>query len=233
MISKKYFIFFYLLFLIMLPSCIKYYEMSNDEFPQAIEKKDDYTELIQENLKSTRAYVQFATKATFDTLWMSDEMKVAFENVHCNKKGKDENTKDALIRRQLEESKHWISFYVLADVRGKNNTSMTEKDSLWSMYLQVGDKKVSPISIKEVELEPEIQFFFGSRFSNFKSPYLVKFPATDMVGNFYLKEAIGMTLFFSSPNLETKVSWSNEENDKAMKKLEREGWIGEEDRYWS
>ena len=232
MINKKNFIFFYLLLLLVLPSCIKYYEMSNDEFPQAIEKKDDYTELIQENLKSVRAYEQFETKATFDALWMSDEMKVAFENVYCNKRGKDENTKDALIRRQLEESKHWITFYVLTDVRGKNNTSMTEKDSLWSMYLQVGDKKISPISIKEVELEPEIQFFFGSRFSSFKSPYLVKFPATDMAGQFYLKDASGMSLFFSSPLLETKLTWSNEENKKAMEKLEREGMIGEKDRYW-
>ena len=232
MSNKSFSVFFLLFFLFSLPSCVKYYEKSQAEFPQGIEKMDDYTELVQISLKTAKVYNQFETQATFDCLWMSDDMKRAFENVHCSKKGTNEKTKDALLRRELEESKHWITFYVLADVRDRDHVSMTDKNSLWSLYLQFGNKRVQPISIKEVELQPEIQFFFGSKFSKFKTPYLVKFPATGLGGQFYLSSVPEMKMIFSSPSKETRVEWSERENVTAIQKMKREGSIHEKDYYW-
>ncbi|MFH1644449.1 MAG: hypothetical protein ABIA74_04720 [bacterium] len=218
--------------LVFLSSCIKYYKISNQETPQGEHKKNDYTEMIQRNLKSKRVYDQFETKATFDCLWMSDEMKESYVDLSGDKKGKNDDEKDAQMRRQLEEGKHWLSFYVLADIRNKTHSSLTDKESWWSMYLDIDGEKVPPISIKEVELDPEIQQFFGSRFNRFKTPYLVKFPATDIGGKLYLQGGAEMHLIMNSPTKETKLTWSDKEHEKAMKILKWEGMTGEEDYYW-
>lgn len=228
------------LFLILstFSSCIKYFKFSPKEFPQGNDKKA-YKQAIEDNLRSVRVYDEFETKAFFDCLLMSDKAKLAYSEIHCEKKGKNEQAKEALLRRQFEEGKHWITFYLLADIRNKMHLSMTDKNSQWSICLEVDGKKVVPISLKEVEFEPEIQLLFGSKFSAFKTSYLVKFPANDMSGKYYLHEKTTIKMIISSTNKSCSMIWGPEqEKNKEAKEKDKNKAIGservsgEKDYYW-
>lgn len=231
-------IFSLLFILSTFSSCIKYYKFSPKEFPQGEDKKE-YKEAIEENVRSVRVYDQFATKAFFDCLLLSDKAKLVYAEIHCAKKGKNEQAKEALLRRQLEEGKHWITFYLLADIRDKMHISMTDKNSQWSIWLEVEGKKVIPISLKEVELEPEIQFLFGSKFNAFKTAYLIKFPANDMTGKYYLQEETTIKMIISSTSKSCSMTWGPEEEknkegvEKNKNKAVELGKVsGEKDYYW-
>ena len=76
------------------------------------------------------------------------------------------------------------------------------------LYLTLPDgQKIMPISIKEVDLEPEYQFLFGHRFNLFKRAYVVKFAAVDLTGNYYLQNNDSFNLVFSSSYKESFVKW--------------------------
>ena len=204
-----------------LPSCIKYYKLSKTEFPQGKERPLDRTVLFYD-LKSKKVYKQFATMAMFDVLYLSDKVRELYVDLYCKQ---HEGDKNAILRRQLEENKHWISFYILSYIQDETHKSLADKDSIWSLVLRfAGDKQVSPISIEEVDLSPEIKSFFGYRFSRYKRSYLVKFPSKDSSGKFYLDDNSGFTLVSSAVDREVQFSW-----DKPPK-LEK--WKVYEDFYW-
>lgn len=162
---------------LLLPGCVKYYELSTTEFNQGSEVTQK-TLLTKNFVRSIKLYDQFETVASFDALWLSPDVRSSYAKRFCSKRGKDDATLQAIENRQLEETNHWVGFYVLADIRTKHNISLNEKNAAWTFYLTINDKiKVDPISIKEVELEPEYQEIFGHRFNNFKTAYLMKFPA--------------------------------------------------------
>lgn len=178
--KRLMFIVFVILSLVPFSGCIKYYKLAKSEFPQGKDHADKRT-VVANNVRTARIYHEFSTKAIFNTLWLSDETRSSYVDMFCEKRGKDEQTKEAMLRRQLEENKHWITFYVLADIRDRTHVSLTDSYPMWSMYLDVhGGEKVQPISIKEAEVNPEYQFIFGHRFNMFKRAYMVKFPATSL-----------------------------------------------------
>ncbi len=215
--------------LVVLPSCVKYYDFSKEEFPQGKEL-DDHKKAVAENMKRVAVYDQFHTDAIFDALWLSDPVRKAYVDINFQKRGKDEQAKQALLARQLEENKHWITFYVLADVRHKTHVSLTDKNSYWSLFLKLSDgQKVMPISVKEVDLEPEYQALFSYRFNGFKRSYAVRFPTSDLSGKQYLNEDNKFELVFSSPKRESFATWQDEENDTSAKK---EKVLKDEDYYW-
>lgn len=227
MLNKNvFFSSFAILSFILLPGCVKYYDLSKTEFPQG-EKQSDERKVVADNLRTTAIYNQFETKAIFDVLWLSDETRTAFVDINCRKNGKDEQAKNALLRRQLEENKHWITFCVLADVRDKTHLSLTDKDPYWSLYLKLPNgENVRPISIKEVELEPEYQFLFGDRFNAFKRVYMVKFPATNLNGVSYLQDVNKFQMALGSPAKEKELEW-----DLIDKKSKKKVW-NHDDYYW-
>jgi hypothetical protein len=103
------------------------------------------------------------------------------------KRGKDTEVLKAIESRQLEETNHWIGFYLLSDIRIRKHDSLKEKNAAWTFHLTIDDKvTLEPTSIKEVELEPEYQVLFNHRFNNFKTVYLVKFPAYGMESTPYI-----------------------------------------------
>ena len=214
--------------MILFSGCIKYYKLSKTETPQG-KDHPDHREVVFDNVRSQTVNEQFETLAKFDALRLSDEVRKTYVEINAEKRGRDEQSKQALLRRQLEENKHWISFYVLADVRDKTHISLTDKNSLWSLYLKFGDgQKVTPISVKEIDLEPEYQFLFGHRFTHFKRSYEVKFPAVDLTGKAYSQENTDFKLVISSPSKECELTWGDGVG------LYREGKrkYKDEDYYW-
>ncbi len=217
-----------LLIVLTLSGCIKYYKVLKNEFPQG-EDFSPEEDVMRRYVRNTAVYDQFQTLAHFDAMWLSDEMKTTYVGLHGARIGRDEEGRETLLRRQLEENKHWISFYILADIREKNHTSLSEKNASWTFYLELSDgERVQPVSIKEVEIEPEYQYLFGHRFNNHKSSYLIKFPAHDLTGEPYLDQGPVMKLGCCSASKKTTMAWKMLE--KPEKKIKKESL--HEDFYW-
>ncbi len=212
--------------LVLFPGCVKYHKIFKSEFPQGVEQKEP-SAVAGEHLRSCAIYDQFQTLALFDVVWFSDKLKTTYVDMVCKRHGKDNEAREALLRRQLEENKHWITFAFLADIRDKTHVAMSEKDSAWSLYLQLEDgEKVQPVSIKEVELEPEYQIFFGSRFNLFKKAYMIKFPAKPLDGKPYMDRGKTFKMTIASTKKAATVEWSiNAKNSEARVKFH-------EDIYW-
>ncbi len=196
---------------LLLPGCIKYYELSTTEFPQG-DIVTAQSVLADNYIRSVKIYKEFETMALFDFMWLAADVRTYYAERFCAKRGKDLESRKAIESRQLEETNHWIGFYVLADIRMKNQTSLKEKNAAWTMHLLVNDKiKLETLSIKEVELEPEYQVLFGTRFNNFKTVYLVKFPAYDLDGKPYItvpKPSLVLTI--CGPEQEGKAVWNKQ-----------------------
>ena len=188
-----------------MPSCIRYNEVLKKEFHSGEESEVDRN-VGANNIRSVNFQDQYMTQAIFDALWLSPEARSAYIDLYARTRGKDEQFSRGLLRRQLEENKHWISFYVLADVRGRTHAMLSDEDAIWQMYLILpsGDK-VSPVSIKEVELNPEISAFFAQRASHYKVPYLVKFSAKSPSGDPLLSEGDTFKFVFSSIEREAEL----------------------------
>ncbi|MBM3886548.1 hypothetical protein FJ364_01345 [Candidatus Dependentiae bacterium] len=211
---------------LLLPGCIKYYELSKTEFPQGKVVKDQ-TQIAHQYMRSVKIYDEFRTVALFDLLWLSPEVRTYFTNRFCAKRGKDNETRKAIENRQLEETNHWIGFYVLSDIRTREHTSLNEKNAAWTFYLTINNTiKLEPLSIKETELEPEYQALFGSKFNSFKSVYLVKFSAYGLDGKPYItttKPALSLSI--CGTHREGKAEWNIGTTHQTMV-------MNHEDFYW-
>ena len=220
---------------IFLYGCVPYYKLSKSEFPQGKELEISKLGIVQQYLKSATIYKCFTTLAIFDALWLSDDVREAYVALHSQKSGKSQTSREALLNRQLEENKHWISFYVLADIRQEPNSGMSEKSPLWSTYIDLGcNKKIEPESIKEVELDTENIFFFGEKFNSFKTAYLVQFPACDSDGKSFLTDCTVVKLVISSVNKSSELVWNLKDIKDALTKFSKskKKVKNDEDFYW-
>lgn len=214
-LNEKIFLFLTLV-LFLFPSCIKYYKISNIEMHQGHDHEDERNAL-DGNKKTVAIYDQFMTQAIFDVLYLADPVRLAYVDKYCEKTGADLTTKKAMQAREIELNKNWLSFYVLSDIRDKKHVSLTDKKSSWSMYLKFVDgTTVNPISIKEVDLEPEYIYLFGPMFNLFKRCYEVKFPARDLSRNFYITNEESFQLFFSSAYKETALIFNETDNSREL-----------------
>lgn len=213
----------------LLPGCIKYHRTLPTEFPQGQEKQD-YRTVTVDYVKSARVYEQFVTRALFDALWLSDDVRAAYAKLYCGKRGKSAEDTDAFIDRQREENNHWTMFYVLADVRDRQATSLSDKNAPWTFYLKIGDYMTSPLSVKEVDLEPEYQRIFGKQYNLFKTAYLVKFPVRESSGKHKVKPASDVQLVIESVDKSVTLTWPLKKDTSAQKT--RKKVLKDEDFYW-
>lgn len=161
------------LLVVTLPGCKMVVNWAKANFNQA-ENIDTYTDRIKPYLQSLAFYDQLSTQGIFDCLWLSDEVRTAYVDLYSNRHGKTSEQHDMLLRRQLEENKHYIIFYVLSSYE-----VVLGEGSDWSIFLQVGSYNFTPREIKIVDLKPEYKAFFGKRCNKFKVAYTVKFDAQD------------------------------------------------------
>lgn len=222
-----------LLLVLFITGCVPYYKLSKKEFPQG----DDLQatkEIAKNFVKSQSVYDQFTTLAKFDVMWLSDAIRVAYVDLVCQKRGKSQDARDALLNRQLEENRHWISFYVLADIRDDVNSSLTDKNPVWTPYLEIDGTKFEPVTIKEIELEPEYVNLFDGNVNSFKTEYLVSFAAQDLAGKFYLKDHNSLKFVISSVEKMCSVTWDLNKVNKNInqKKCDKKGSKRNIDFYW-
>jgi hypothetical protein len=207
--------------------CIKYHDLVKSEFPQCKTQPDQH-EVAYRYRRSVTVYDVYQTKAIFNALWLSDQVRTAYVDVYGGKRGMDEQAKEEMLKRLLEENKHWLNFYVLAEVGDKTYTSLSEKYAAWTLYVMIdNDKKIMPESIKEVDLEPEYQLMFAKTFNPFKTAYLVKFPLKGELADRYAKGMIkNIQMIVSSTYKERAMVWDMNEIAQTKKVLK------DEDFYW-
>lgn len=126
-------------------------------------------------LQSVSVYDQFTTLAMFDVLWLSDEVRTMYVNMCAYKTCKTDAQRDTILRRQLAENEHYISFFVLS----LYEVPLREKESAWTITLEIDGMCYTPVEVKAVDLSPEYEAIFEKRLTRFKVPYIVQFEAHD------------------------------------------------------
>ncbi len=215
-----------LICMVLLPGCMKYYDVSDSEFPQA-QKEPDHREVKHAYKRTQKVYDQFETKAIFDALWLSDDVRTAYVQMYAKKRGLSAEAKEELLKRQLEENNHWVAFYVLADIREQGAGTLGDAHTAWTMFTSVDKQNLPVESVKEYDLEPEYQLLFGSIGMNFKTCYLVKCALQpNMASKIGQQSFKNLHLTVSSPKHKAVLEWRPEQL-KANKTL-----ISDEDFYW-
>ena len=196
----------------MLGGCSKIIEWGHESFYQG----DDVSfnkELINRYIRAITVYDQITTMAKFDVLWLGDEIRTEYTKFHIHIAGKNEEQYQALLRRQLEENKHFITFYVLSVY----DNSLGDPDSNWHITLCINDIEFAPTEIKVVELAPEYKAFFGDRFNRFRVPYRVIFDAKDLDEVLILREETeSLTLCFRSTQKQVALTWDIDKDNKVI-----------------
>ena len=217
----------------LLTGCAKYHEFINNEVPQA-ERHEASNTTIQKYLRSLTLYEGFETRARFDALWMTDEMRLVHTALHSERVGLNQEEREAFLLRQLEENNHWQSLFMLAEIPDHGHISLTDKNSAWSLYLETETGyRISPESVKEVELSPDIKAMFGHRLTPFKKVFQVRFPAKNLNGEHFFAAGdevqlicagagIRGTLTWVSPSSLSEQRWSD---DYALKPRQKKGML--------
>ncbi|MBX9830826.1 hypothetical protein K2X40_02630 [Candidatus Babeliales bacterium] len=212
--------------LCLFSSCIKYHKVIKSEFPQGNENQD-CREITHNNVRSQKIYNEFKTEALFDVLLLSDQTRTAYVKNFAQRRGKNQEGYQQLLDREFEENKHWVSFYVLAEIRDNSNPSLNEENSYWTLSLQTpSGNRIEPTSIEEVDIEPEYQTFFNHRFTAHKTVYLVKFPQQDLDNKNLINPNDPITLVIASPTKELPLVWDRKDYKKHAELL------SDKDFYW-
>ncbi|MFI5332858.1 MAG: hypothetical protein ACHQVS_02025 [Candidatus Babeliales bacterium] len=186
-----------------LPGCGHVIRWAESNFDQG-EILEPVSKVPRNYLRSAYIHRQFSTVALIDALWLSDEVRTVYAQTYGVKNGKNEQMTKAFLRRQLEENKHFISFYVLTNF----SLNIGDQNNTWAFFLTVGETTVAPNEIRVTELTPEFKAFFGKCYNRFKSIYLVKFNAKTPDGKPLITEdAQTMDLHFRSIEKEAILSW--------------------------
>ncbi|HSW74122.1 MAG TPA: hypothetical protein VLG71_03110 [Candidatus Limnocylindria bacterium] len=186
-----------------LTGCGRILDWTKDSFYQGQDMAQN--KLPRTYTRSIVVYDQFETVGMFDALWLSDEVRMAYTDVWALKFGKNEERKQAFLRRQLEENRHFIMFYVLS----LQNIIINDARGDWSVFLQIDDQNYTPIELTVLEeLDFIYKSFFGPRCNRFKDVYLVKFDARDADENPIITETTkAIRLFFRSTKKQALLEW--------------------------
>jgi len=193
----------HIMLILLLPSCGRVIDWGKRTFVQT-PTIDASVAAAQKYIRSVISYDELTTRANFDVLWLSDDVRTNYANLYALKFGKTEEQRKIFLRRQLEENNHFISFYVLS----LYEHPLGDVNSEWTLFLTIDDKNYSPIEIKTIELAPEYMHIFGKKYNRFKVPYSVKFDAKDINDNFLITpETKNITLYCRSLKAEVTFVW--------------------------
>jgi len=203
-LMKVYTVSIMTILLLLLPGCGRMIDWGTKTFVQAPSLQASVSD-AQKYIRSVTSYDQLTTRARFDVLWLSDDVRTNYTNLFALKFGKTEEQKRTFLRRQLEENNHFISFYVLS----LHEYPLGDHNSEWTLFLTIDDKHYAPIEIKSVELSPEYMYIFGKKYNRFKVPYSVKFDAKDINDQFLVTpETKNITLHCRSLSAEVTFVWN-------------------------
>ena len=204
--------------------CNKIVEWGKENFKQAHRYEQELVKRVKPYIKSTVVYEILATIADFDAMMLTDDVRMAYVDYYGKRHLMSEEKESIMRQRLLNENKYYISFYVLGsqaeNLYPTNKSLFTgeyykmqpllgDKDAEWQVRMQIGKTQYAPDSIRVVDLPTEYQHFFGTRYSQFKSVYLVKFDALDEYDREILPSSKkqDVSLVFTSPRYQGSLEW--------------------------
>ncbi len=210
-----------------LSGCNKLVEWGEQNFAQTKRYSQEFEKVAQSFLRSTFVYTQFTTAATFDAIFLTDQMRMLFVDYHKQFHGLTSEQESIMRQRLLNENKYFVSFYLIGfqkdhlydsgkalftGVYKKYPDFLGSKDAAWNVSMVVGNKTYIPESVRMVDLPMEYRNFFGVRLNQFNSTYLVRFAAQDAQGKqiFDPFKKYTVTLRIKSPIFDSNaMTWKN------------------------
>lgn len=212
--SIKFFVISSFLMILLLPGCNgRLMNWGKATFYQGCDIVIDTT-VADNAIRSVSVYDQLTTRGHFDVLLLTDEVRKLYAHIFTRKQGKNRDQYNSFLRRQWEENKHYVSFYVLTSY----GQPLGDLHSEWGVFLKVGDKEIAPSEVKSIDLSAEYRLLFGKRFNRFKVAYSVKFNRTDLAdfGDDIDQQQVvlgrdTMELVFRSLDKEVVLCWNSSE----------------------
>ncbi len=180
-----------------LTGCNKLIEWGEKNFAQTKRYSQEFEKAAQSFLRSTFVYTEFTTAATFDAIFLTDQMRMLYADYHKQFHDLNAEQTSLLKQRLINENKYFVSFYLIGNqkehlydsgkalftgVYKKFPDFLGSKDAAWSISMMVGNKTYIPESVRIVDLPMEYRNCFGIRLNQFNSTYLVRFAAQDAHG---------------------------------------------------
>lgn len=187
-------ILFFIQFIVFVTGCNKLVDWGKDNFKQADRYEDHVVKHMAPYIRSTVVHDQLSIMADFTALFLTDAARMLYVDYYVQRHTISKEKESVMRQRLLNENKYYISFYIIGsqsenmyiDNRAlftgryyKQQALLGEKDAEWQVSLRVKNREYAADSIRVVELPIEYQHFFGQKYSQFKSIYLVKFDALD------------------------------------------------------
>jgi hypothetical protein len=180
--------------MLFLSGCNKIIDWGKTNFAQTKRYSQEFAKVAQTYLRSTFVYSQFTMAATFDAIFLTDQMRMLYVDYHKHFHGLTAEQEATMRQRLLNENKYFISFYVIGfqkehlydsgkalftGVYQKYTDFLGSKDSNWNISMMVEDKQYFPESVRAVDLPMEYRNCFGIKLNQFNTTYLVRFAVQD------------------------------------------------------
>lgn len=188
--------------IVITSSCKRAVDWASENFNQGTSVTIP-VDTVRPYIKTVAIHNYFSTAAIFDAIWLSDEVRRSYVEVTTNRLGKSTEQSQLLLRRQLEENRHYITFYVLSEY----NIPLADMSD-WHLFLKIDQHIYQPCEIKAIDLSPEYRAFFGSRWSRLKNAYVVRFDAKTVDEQpLLLPSTQEMSLWFNATKKQTALTW--------------------------
>jgi hypothetical protein len=189
--------------ILLLSGCAKLIDWGKQSFNQGTDL-DNNRAFVQQYMRAISVYDQLSTQARFAALWLNDAVRIKYAQLYARSHGSSQEPYQALVRRQLDENKKFITFYVLSFY----DISLGEPDSKWSLFLRINDTTLMPIDIKLTDLPPEYKFFFGKELTSFRNAYRIIFDAKNIEDKCILDASTQLIcLYFRSAHKQMVLQW--------------------------
>jgi hypothetical protein len=189
--------------LVGLSGCGRVVDWGKELLPQGNSFKQNLS-AAREYVHSVTAYDQLSTSATFDVLWLSDEVRSAYVRLFVDRRGKGEEQYATILRRQLEENNFVLAFYVLCPFA----ITLGDADAEWMAFLRINGAQYTPTDVKIVDLAPEYSAIFDKKISRFKQAYIIKFDARDANDTALITSKTSeLSLVFRSLRKDVTLTW--------------------------
>lgn len=214
---------FFIQFIVFVTGCNKVVDWGKENFKQAERYEEAIVKQMAPYLRSVIVYDQFSNIADFSAIFLTDAARMLYVDYYIKRHTISKEKESVIRQRLLNENKYYISFYLIGsqsetayiDNRAlftgryhKHQPLLGEKDAEWQVSLRVKNREYAADSVRVVELPVEYQHFFGSKYSQFKSIYFVKFDALDADDIEILPSGYHtVTLQLTSPQYKSQLVW--------------------------
>ena len=169
--------FLFLIILVLCQGCrafepIERFKASTDPY-----RGSSYKAVLMDWTREARIYKGFDVELIAAATYKSSLFRNAYSNEYARAYKLTEAEKKKLIKDQEDAFAIYNDFVVTAYVPDKKHNDFGKKDSVWKIYLTIGEKdRIKPVEIRKIKkIDARISHFFPY-INIWKSVYLVRFP---------------------------------------------------------